>query len=160
MIIDDHINFTGKNPLYGENPKREDGEAWGARFPDLTNLYSLEWRTLVRQTLIDQNLRVHQGVYMGVLGPAYETPAEIRFFRNAGTHAVGMSTVWETMALKHTNAKVCGISLISNIAAGLAGGADGALEELDHFSILGACKASSTGILKAILLSVEKKYGI
>jgi purine-nucleoside phosphorylase len=70
-----------------------------------------------------------------------------------------MSTVWETVALKHSGARVCGISLISNIAAGLSGGADGEPEELDHFAILDACKTSSTRILRAILLSVEKNCG-
>ncbi len=160
MIIEDHINFTGKSPLYGENPRRPGGEFWGARFPDLSHLYHKEWRALVKEEMTKQGLKVHHGIYMGVLGPAYETPAEVRYFRQAGTHAVGMSTVWETIALKHTDAKVCAISLISNVAAGLSVGADGEVEELDHFSILNVCKSSSTGILKAILLSVEKKYAI
>jgi purine-nucleoside phosphorylase len=154
MIILDHINFTGKNPLYGENPKNLDGKEWGPRFPDLTKLYDREWKLAVKPALLAEGLRVHEGVYMGVLGPAYETPAEVRFFRLAGTHAVGMSTVWETIALKHSGARVFALSLISNVAAGLSTNPD---EELDHLHIMDACKNSSTAILKSILTAVEKR---
>ena len=157
MIIVDHINLTGKNPLLGLNPKNMDEVEWGPRFPDLTNLYDREWRALMKPALAGESLKVHEGIYMGVLGPSFETPAEVRFFRQAGTHAVGMSTVWETIALKHSGAKVFALSLISNVAAGLSANPD---EELDHFAILDACKSSSTGILKAILLSVEKRDGV
>ncbi len=160
MIITDHINFTGKNPLLGTNPTRLNGEEWGPRFPDLTNLYDRSWRKLIEPELKLEHLTVHEGVYMGVLGPSFETPAEVRLFRLFGTHSVGMSTVWETIALKHTGARVFALSLISNVAAGLSEGPDGELHELDHFAILDACKSSSTGIMKAILLAVEKKYGI
>jgi len=156
MIITDQINLSGRNPLSGENPKREDGIPWGPRFQDLTRLFDREWNQVVRNSLQSEKLMVHQGVYVGVAGPAYETPAEIRFFGTIGAHAVGMSTVWETVALKHTGARVCGISLISNIAAGLSTGPDGD-EELDHFAILDACKSSSTGILRGILTAWEKK---
>ncbi len=156
MIITDQINFTGKNPLLGENPKRPDGTPWGPRFQDLSNLFDREWRSILKPALLEQKLKVHEGVYMGVLGPSFETPAEVRLFKQMGTHSVGMSTVWESIALKHTGAKVMALSLISNIAAGLIKGVNGELEELDHFAILDACKSSSTGILKAILLSVEK----
>ena len=157
MIIVDHVNLTGKNPLLGPNPKNLDGVEWGPRFPDLTNLYDRDWKTFVKPALVAEGLKVHEGVYMGVLGPTFETPAEIRFFRSAGTHAVGMSTVWETIALKHSGATVFALSLISNVAAGLSANPN---EELDHFAILDACKSSSTGILKAILLSVEKRDGV
>jgi purine-nucleoside phosphorylase len=157
MIIADHINLTGKNPLVGSNPMNLDGVEWGPRFQDLTNLYDREWKTVVKPALAKEGLKVHEGVYMGVLGPTFETPAEIRFFRMAGTHAVGMSTVWETIALKHSGANVFALSLISNVAAGLGANPN---EELDHFAILDACKSSSTGILKAILLSVESRNGI
>jgi purine-nucleoside phosphorylase len=157
MIISDHINFTGKSPLYGENPKNASGIEWGPRFPDLTKTYDREWCQAIRPQLIAEGLKVHEGVYMGVLGPAFETPAEVRFFRLAGTHAVGMSTVWETIALKHTGAKVFGLSLISNVAAGLSQDPE---EELDHFVILETSKVSSTHILKALLHAVEKRDGI
>ncbi len=157
MMITDHINLTGKNPLYGANPKKPDGTEWGPRFPDLTNLYDRELTAVLSEAFTELKLKVHQGVYMGVLGPAFETPAEIRFFNTCGAQSVGMSTVWETMALKHSGARVCALSLISNLAAGMTKGNDGLPIELDHFAILDACKASSTTILKGILLSIERK---
>ena len=160
MIITDHINFTGKNPLMGTNPIKPGGEDWGPRFPDLTNLYDRAWRKLVEPALKIEGLTVHEGVYMGVLGPSFETPAEVRLFRMFGTHSVGMSTVWETIALKHTGARVFALSLISNVAAGLSEGPGGELHELDHFAILDACKSSSTAIMRAILLAVEKQYAV
>ena len=152
MIILDQINFTGKNPLLGENPKNLDQKDWGPRFPDLTKLFDREWRGPLIEKLSSEGLKVHQGVYIGVLGPAYETPAEIRFFRTAGAHAVGMSTVWETIALKHSGAKVVALSLISNLGAGLSENPD---QEIDHTDILKTCIQSSTKILRAILNSVE-----
>jgi len=158
MIITDQINLSGRNPLWGPNPKRPDGVEWGPRFQDLTLLFDFEMRKSIEGALRHESLRVHEGIYMGVLGPAFETPAEIVFFRKVGAHAVGMSTVWETVALKHSGARVCAVSLISNLAAGLALGADGKPEELDHFAILDACKSSSKGILKAILLTAEKGW--
>jgi purine-nucleoside phosphorylase len=156
MVITDQINLSGKSPLTGLNPRKADGTEWGPRFQDLTRLFDREWNGLLRPALQEEGLRVHQGVYIGVPGPAFETPAEIRFFATAGAQAVGMSTVWETIALKHSGARVSGISLISNLAAGLQGGPNGEPEELDHFAILDACKSSSIGILKAILASVER----
>jgi purine-nucleoside phosphorylase len=156
MIITDQINLSGKSPLTGLNPRKADGTEWGPRFQDLTRLFDREWNSLLKPAMTKEGLKVHEGVYMGVPGPAFETPAEIRFFATAGAQAVGMSTVWETIALKHSGARVCGISLISNLAAGLQGGADGQPEELDHFAILDACKSSSIGILRGILLSVER----
>jgi purine-nucleoside phosphorylase len=151
MLINDHINLTGKNPLFGENPKQANGTPWGPRFQDLTRLYDREWKATLKKAFASENLNVHEGVYVGVLGPSFETPAEIRFFAQIGGHSVGMSTVWETIGLKHTGAMVSALSLISNLGAGLAGD-----EELDHFAILDACKSSSTGILRGILKSVEK----
>jgi purine-nucleoside phosphorylase len=156
MVITDQINLSGKNPLSGANPTRPDGTEWGPRFQDLTRLFDRKWNSILQEALNREALRVHEGVYLGVAGPAFETPAEIRFFRNAGANAVGMSTVWETMALKHSGARVCAMSLISNLAAGMSSGPDGEPEELDHFAILDACKSSSIRILRAILTSVEK----
>ncbi len=156
MMISDQINLTGKNPLFGMNPKKLNGEDWGPRFPDLTQVFDPAWIKTLTASFLAEGLTVHEGVYMGVLGPAFETPAEIRFFAKVGAQAVGMSTVWETMALKHSGATVCGISLISNVAAGLLLGPDGNFEQLDHFAILDACKSSSSSILKGILVSVEK----
>ena len=159
MIITDQINLTGRNPLFCPNPQKPDGTEWGPRFQDLTLLFDPELRLRLKRELEHGALRVHEGVYMGVLGPAFETPAEIRFFQQVGSQAVGMSTVWETIALKHSGARVCALSLISNLAAGLALGKDGKPEELDHFAILDACKSSSTKILHGIHCAVESQWG-
>lgn len=160
MIITDQINLSGRNPLWGPNPKKADGSEWGPRFQDLSRIYDRALRTAIGPLLGREGLRVHEGVYMGVLGPAFETPAEIRFFRQIGAHAVGMSTVWESIALKHSGARICGISLISNLAAGLSNAADGEPEELDHFAILDACRSSSISILRSILGAAETAGGI
>jgi len=151
MMILDQINFTGKNPLYGPNPTRANGEPWGPRFQDVTSLFNREKNQELKKSFQKQKLKVHEGVYIGVLGPVFETPAEIQFYIQAGAQAVGMSTVWETIALKHSGAQVNALSLISNLGAGIERGSDGIAVELDHFSILDACKSSSIGILKGIL---------
>lgn len=149
MIITDHVNLTGKNPLMGPNPKKKNGEEWGPRFPDLTKLYDVNLQARFSEAMTKENLKVHRGVYIAVLGPSFETPAEIRLFKSWGMGAVGMSTVWEAIAVKHTGATVAGVSLISNIAAGLDGD-----EEIDHLNILEACRGSSTKILRGILNSL------
>ena len=159
MLINDHINLTGQNPLSGENPTKADGTPWGPRFQDLTKLYDREWNRILAEAFRKQKLTVHHGVYLGVAGPTFETPAEIRFFTQIGAHSVGMSTVWETMALKHSGANVSALSLISNLGAGLHLDSDGVVAELDHFAILDACKKSSIGIIQGILLSAEKSLG-
>ena len=159
MIITDQINLSGRNPLWGPNPKKADGTEWGPRFQDLSRTYDRGLRSAIQPRLANEALQVHEGVYLGVPGPAFETPAEIRFFRQIGAHAVGMSTVWESIALKHSGARVCGISLISNLAAGLSNAADGEPEELDHFAILDACRSSSISILRSILGAAEAAGG-
>jgi purine-nucleoside phosphorylase len=151
MIMTDQINLTGKNPLVGENPKKPNGEEWGPRFPDVTRLFGSERNQQLKKAFQDQSLKVHEGVYIGVLGPVFETPAEIQFYIRGGAQAVGMSTVWETVALKHSGARVNALSLISNLGAGMERASDGSAIELDHFAILDACKNSSIGILKGIL---------
>lgn len=155
MIINDQINLTGKNPCFGENPKKPNGEEWGPRFPDVANLFHREKNELLVKAFKFEGLVVHEGVYIGVLGPVFETPAEIKFYSMIGAQAVGMSTVWETIALKHTGAQVNALSLISNLGAGIERAQDGSAVELDHFSILDACKNSSVGILKGILTVAE-----
>jgi purine-nucleoside phosphorylase len=111
MVLTDHLNLTGQSPLLGAHEPE-----LGPRFPDQTRVYAAELRAALLAA--DQDLR--QGVYAGLLGPSYETPAEVRMLRQAGAHAVGMSTVHEAMALNAMGAKVAGISLISNLAAGIA----------------------------------------
>ena len=114
MVIDDHINFMGQNPLVGANDER-----FGLRFPDMTYVYSPRLRGLADETAKTIGVPVQHGVYIAVLGPSYETPAEIRAFRTLGADAVGMSTVPEAIALRHMGVDVLGISCITNAAAGV-----------------------------------------
>ena len=114
MVIDDHINLLGSNPLVGPNE-----ETFGARFPDMTEVYSKRLRALADDAARAQDLRIGHGVYVAVHGPSYETPAEIRFLRTIGADAVGMSTVPEAIVARHMGIEVLGISCISNAAAGV-----------------------------------------
>lgn len=113
MLIKDHINFMGTNPLIG--PKKEGLD----RFPDMSYAYEKEYIKRFKQIAQKHHITVNEGVYIGVTGPSYETPAEIRAFRALGADAVGMSTVPEVIMAKQFGMKVCGISLISNMAAGV-----------------------------------------
>lgn len=114
MIINDHINFTGRNPLIGPND-----EQMGVRFPDMSQAYDAELRALAKEVAEELGISVQEGVYVGVVGPSYETPAEIRMLRTLGADAVGMSTVPEVIVAVHSGMKVLGISCISNMAAGI-----------------------------------------
>lgn len=114
MLISDHLNMTGTNPLIGPNDA-----ALGARFPDMSQAYSRRLRELARTAAKQQGIAVQEGVYAGLLGPSYETPAEIRMLRTLGGDAVGMSTVSEVIVASHAGLEVLGISCISNMAAGI-----------------------------------------
>ena len=114
MVIDDHINMLGTNPLVGPNDER-----FGPRFPDMSEVYSLRLRRLADDVAKARGIPVSHGIYVAVLGPSYETPAEIRFFRTIGADAVGMSTVPEAIAARHLGLEVLGISCITNMAAGV-----------------------------------------
>jgi purine-nucleoside phosphorylase len=114
MVIDDHINLFGTNPLVGANDDR-----FGPRFPDMTEVYSKRLRALADATAKDLKLPIEHGVYVAVHGPSYETPAEINAFRRLGADAVGMSTVPEAIVARHMGLEVLGVSCISNMAAGV-----------------------------------------
>jgi purine-nucleoside phosphorylase len=114
MVIDDHINMTGGNPLVGPNESR-----LGPRFPDMTHVYALRLRRIADEAGKAAGLTLAHGVYVGLLGPSYETPAEIRYLRAIGADAVGMSTVAEAIAARHMGIEVLGISCITNMAAGV-----------------------------------------
>ena len=114
MVIDDHINLLGNNPLVGPNDER-----FGLRFPDMTYVYSPKLRAIADQAAAAAAITIQHGVYIAVLGPSYETPAEIRAFRTLGADAVGMSTVPEAIAARHMGIEVLGISCITNAAAGV-----------------------------------------
>jgi len=110
MIISDHINLTGANPLVGENENR-----WGIRFPDMSTAYDHALQTLARKAASSIDVNLREGVYAGLKGPSLETPAEIRFLRTIGSDAVGFSTVQEVIAAVHGGIKVLGLSTITNI---------------------------------------------
>lgn len=110
MLITDHINFTGENPLIGDNV-----DEWGERFPDMSQVYDPELMALARQTAANEGLGLYEGVYIGLKGPSMETPAETRMLRGFGADAVGMSTVLEVIAARHHGLKVCAFSAISNV---------------------------------------------
>ena len=114
MIIDDHINFLGTNPLVGANDDR-----FGLRFPDMSEVYSARLRKIAHEAARARGVPVSHGVYVAVHGPSYETPAEIRAFRTLGADAIGMSTVPEAIAARHMGMEVLGISCITNTAAGV-----------------------------------------
>jgi len=113
MLITDHLNFTGINPLVGEND-----DAIGPRFPDMSNAYDLDLQAVARRLAKEEGVPLREGVYTGVIGPSFETNAERRFLRSAGGDAVGMSTVAEVIVAKHCGFKVLGFSIITNVATG------------------------------------------
>lgn len=115
MVIDDHINLLGVNPLAGENDER-----FGPRFPDMTEVYSRRLRRLADEAAAARHVPVAHGIYAACLGPSYETPAEIRYLRAIGADAVGMSTVHETIVARHCGLRVAAVSAISNYAEGMS----------------------------------------
>jgi purine-nucleoside phosphorylase len=110
MVISDHINFMGQNPLVGPNL-----EAFGPRFPDMTAVYDRWLIELAEQAALQEKLRIHKGIYVGVSGPSLETPAETRFLRMIGADAVGMSTIPEAIVGVHCGLRILGFSAISNL---------------------------------------------
>lgn len=114
VLISDHINFSGFNPTVGPNDER-----FGLRFFDMSEAYSRRLRRLAQMAANEENFVLEEGVYISVLGPSYETPAEIRAFRTMGADLVGMSTVPETIAARHMGIEVLGISCVTNMAAGI-----------------------------------------
>jgi purine-nucleoside phosphorylase len=117
MIIRDHINGMGNNPLIGRNI-----EEFGTRFPDMTFAYSRKLGILMQKSAIENGITMKEGIYMALSGPTFETPAEVRMVSALGADAVGMSTVPEVIAAKHAGLEVAGVSFISNKAAGLSSG--------------------------------------
>jgi purine-nucleoside phosphorylase len=125
MVMDDHINLLGSNPLVGPNE-----DQFGPRFPDMTQVYSTRLRALADAVAHAQGLRLGHGVYAALHGPSYETPAEIRFLRTIGADAVGMSTVPEAIVARQMGIEVLGISCITNAAAGVLP------QPLDHAEVM------------------------
>jgi purine-nucleoside phosphorylase len=143
MIIDDHINLLGSNPLIGPNDER-----FGPRFPDMTDVYSPRLRRIADEAAAAAGVSVAHGVYVATPGPSYETPAEIRFFRAIGADVIGMSTVPEAIAARHMGLEVLGISCITNMAAGVLPG------PLNHDEVLETTRrvrGSFIALLEAIV---------
>jgi purine-nucleoside phosphorylase len=139
MVIDDHINLMGHNPLIGRNDER-----LGPRFPDMTEVYSRRLRGIADAAAAEAGVPVFHGVYAGLHGPSYETPAEIRYLRTIGADAVGMSTVPEAIAARHAGLDVLGLSCISNMAAGVNP------EPLDHDEVLAATRRASADVARLL----------
>jgi len=125
VLLSDHINFLGWNPVSGPNEKR-----FGPRFFDMTEAYSKRLRTLAHQAASAEGFSLSEGVYLAVSGPSYETPAEIRAFRNLGADLVGMSTVPEVIVARHMGIEILGLSCVTNLAAGVLD------KPLDHQEVM------------------------
>jgi purine-nucleoside phosphorylase len=147
MIIEDHINLMTDSPLRGPHLAK-----LGPRFPDLTEAYHAESVEILKSTAADLKFpHIHSGVYAGLPGPAYETPAEVRMLRTLGADAVGMSTVPESIAANHLGVRVVGISCITNLAAGIT------QQKLTHKEVMDVSKISS-GKLETLLFTVIPKF--
>ena len=143
MVISDHLNLIGDNPLRGQNDER-----FGPRFPDLTNTYARELQDIVVNEANAMGLEIRRGIYAGLSGPSYETPAEIHMVRTLGADAVGMSTVPEAIVARHMNMRVVGISCITNLAAGVSD------RPVDHSQVMATgerVQESFTELLRRIL---------
>jgi len=147
MLIDDHINLSGRNCLVGPND-----DALGPRFPDMSSAYDVALGVLCLKTARELGVKLARGVYAGVLGPSYETPAEVRMLQRLGAHAVGMSTVQEVIAARHMGARVLGLSCITNAAAGLS------TEPLKHSDVERRAKESASD-LSRLVRSVVSRVG-
>ncbi|RED61602.1 purine-nucleoside phosphorylase [Cohnella lupini] len=145
MLISDHINLTGKNPLVGPNDN-----ALGVRFPDMSDAYSRRLRAIAKETAAELGFSVQEGVYVGLLGPNYETPAEIRMLRTLGIDAVGMSTVSEVIVARHSGIEVLGISCISNMAAGILD------QPLSHEEVMETTELVKEQFLSLVLTVIPK----
>lgn len=140
MLVTDHLNLTGTSPLLGPN-----NDALGPRFPDLTAAYDSELAASLRAESRDARIELREGVYASLLGPAYETPAEVRMLRMLGAHAVGMSTANEVIALRHMGVRVGALSCITNLAAGISP------HPLDHSEVEKAARSRRADIAALLL---------
>lgn len=139
MLITDHLNLTGHNPLLGPND-----DAIGPRFPDLVDAWSPRLRDLMRAAARAEGIRLEEGVYAALTGPTYETPAEVRMLRSLGADAVGMSTVLEAIAARWAGLEVCGVSLVTNPGAGVTG------QPLSHEEVLAAAAEAGPRLMALI----------
>ncbi len=147
MLIRDHIAVFAPNPLIGPNM-----EELGTRFPDMSTVYDKDLQQIIRETAKDNGIFLQEGVYTQLTGPSFESPAEIRMLRTLGCDAVGMSTVVEAIAANHMGMKICGISCICNLAAGMT------KNPLTHEEVQEAADGAAPGFKKLVTESV-KRFG-
>ena len=148
VLIRDHINLQGENPLVGPNDDR-----FGVRFPDMTHAYAKDYREFAHTEFAKHGLTLHEGVYAGLLGPSYETPAEIEYLRRIGADLVGMSTVAEVIAARHMGIKVLAVSCVTNMAAGILD------QPLSHAEVMETgerVKTTFEALLRAVLPRVAE----
>jgi purine-nucleoside phosphorylase len=151
VLIRDHINLQGSNPLVGPNDDR-----FGVRFPDMTHAYAKEYRAMAREEAAKLGMTLHEGVYAALLGPSYETPAEINYLRTIGADLVGMSTAFEVIAARHMGIKVLAISCVTNMAAGILD------QPLSHQEVMETgerVKSSFEALLRAVLPRMQDDPG-
>jgi purine-nucleoside phosphorylase len=151
VLISDHIDLQGSSPLAGPND-----EALGPRFPDMSDAYSRQFREMAKQVAADLCIPLSEGVYAAMLGPNYETPAEIRFLRTIGADIVGMSTAAEAIVANHMGMRVLGISCVTNMAAGILP------QKIDHQEVLqtaGMVRDTLLKFLKALLPKLAEAEG-
>lgn len=149
VIVNDHINFSFKNPLVGPN-----NDEFGPRFPGMENAYDAEMRTQLQELAKSLNIPLPEGVYIGVLGPSYETPAEIRAFQMWGAHLVGMSTVPEVILARHCGMKLAVISSVTNMGCGLSD------EKLSHEGVLEVANKASGDLIRLLKSYMENVSAI
>lgn len=147
MLISDHINLSGTNPLIGKNL-----DYLGPRFPDMSNIYDRDLRRDLKKLAAENGIELQEGVYLMMSGPSYETPAEIRMARALGADAVGMSTVPEAIAAAHCGMKTIGISLITNMAAGILD------QPLSHAEVTETAEKASRVFSRLVDIIVEKLF--
>jgi purine-nucleoside phosphorylase len=151
VLIRDHINLQGTNPLVGPNDDR-----FGVRFPDMTRAYAQEYREIAREEASRLNIPLQEGVYAALLGPSYETPAEIGYLRRIGADLVGMSTVAEVIVARHMGMKVLAMSCVTNMAAGILD------QPLSHAEVMETgerVKSTFESLLRAVLPRVAEDIG-
>jgi purine-nucleoside phosphorylase len=155
VAISDHINFTGTNAALGPNePRFAAIPGAGQRFFDMSSAYSPRLRKLALEEAANQNFQLAEGVYLAVLGPSFETPAEIRAFRTLGADLVGMSTVHETIVARHMGIEVLGISLVTNMAAGVVASGQQTAETIHHEDVMEVgrrAESQFTSLLTALI---------
>lgn len=147
VLLKDHINFTGQSPLTGKEL------FGGSRFPDMSDAYSKKWRARVLALAKKEKLKLPEGIYAGCIGPSYETPAEIRMLKTLGADLVGMSTVWEALALHQMGTEILGLSCVTNFGTGVT------TKKLSHEEVIKTTQHAQKLFFKLMDLILQKSLG-